>query len=588
MAAVLAGARPEVDDVVGGPDRLLVVLDDDHRVAEIAQPRQRREQLAVVPLVEADRGLVEHVQHAREIGADLRRKPDPLPLAARQRGGAAAQGQVADADIVEESQAFLDLAQDPFGDDRLAVGQIQRFEHLQGFGDRQVHVLRHRSPLHLDRQALRLEPVAPAGRARPQRSERVEVGLIGPGAFLVTAAQVGQDPFELPRAEQQHLALTARKFSERRGEIDGEVAAERLQRLANQLAIAARPRRDGAVGQRLGLVGHDPARIEVHGGPEALAIRAGAVRRVERKGSRRHLRHAQPAVDTREAPREQPVSLVERVDDDDVVGEVEGGVDRLGEPPFDTAADDQAIHDDLDRVVAPPIELDVLVERAELAVDPRLGEAAAAQRGELFLELALAPADDRREHVDPRVLRVEHHHVGDALERLAGDLLAAVRTVRHADAREQQPQVVVDLGDRADGGARVRAGRLLFDGNRRREPVDEVDVRLLHLLEELPGVGGQRLDIPPLPFGVDGVEGERRLPRSRQPGDDDQAMPWDVDVDILEVMNARAANGYPVVRHCFPRGFAPNARQLSRAPRRRRAPFAWLARALARRRSADY
>ena len=219
------------------------------------------------------------------------------------------------------------------------------------------------------------------------------------------------------------------------------------------------------------------------------------MRRVERKGSRRHLRHAQPAVDTREAPREQPVSLVERVDDDDVVGEVEGDVDRLGEPPFDAAADDQAIHDDLDRVVPPPIELDVLVERAELAVDPRLGEAAAAQRGELLLELALAPADDRREHVDPRVLRVEHHHVGDALERLAGDLLAAVRTVRHADAREQQPQVIVDLGDRADGRARVRAGRLLFDGNRRREPVDEVDVRLLHLLEELPGVGRQRLDI---------------------------------------------------------------------------------------------
>ena len=35
--AVLARARPEVDDVVGRADRLLVVLDDDDRVAEIAQ-----------------------------------------------------------------------------------------------------------------------------------------------------------------------------------------------------------------------------------------------------------------------------------------------------------------------------------------------------------------------------------------------------------------------------------------------------------------------------------------------------------------------------------------------------------------------
>ena len=42
--------------------------------------------------------------------------------------------------------------------------------------------------------------------------------------------------------------------------------------------------------------------------------------------------------------------------------------------------DDQPIDDDVDGVVAAAIELDVLVERAQLAVDARLGEAARAQR----------------------------------------------------------------------------------------------------------------------------------------------------------------------------------------------------------------
>ena len=42
LAAVLAGARPHVDDVVGGEDRVVVVLDDDHAVAEVAQVLQRR------------------------------------------------------------------------------------------------------------------------------------------------------------------------------------------------------------------------------------------------------------------------------------------------------------------------------------------------------------------------------------------------------------------------------------------------------------------------------------------------------------------------------------------------------------------
>ena len=42
VAAELPGARAEVDHVIGGPDRLLVVLDDQDRVAEVAEPRACR------------------------------------------------------------------------------------------------------------------------------------------------------------------------------------------------------------------------------------------------------------------------------------------------------------------------------------------------------------------------------------------------------------------------------------------------------------------------------------------------------------------------------------------------------------------
>ena len=126
LPAVLAGAGPEIDHVVGGADRLLVVLDDDHGVAEIAQPRERREQRAVVALVQADRRLVEDVEHARQVRADLRREPDALAFAARQRRRAAAERQVADADVVQEAQAIADLAQDPAGDQVLAIRQLER------------------------------------------------------------------------------------------------------------------------------------------------------------------------------------------------------------------------------------------------------------------------------------------------------------------------------------------------------------------------------------------------------------------------------------------------------------------------------
>ena len=123
---------------------------------------------------------------------------------------------------------------------------------------------------------------------------------------------------------------------------------------------------------------------------------------------------------------------------------------------------------------------------------------------------------------EPRALRKlaepARHHFGG----LANHLAAAVPAIRPADARIQQPQVVVDLGGRADRRPRIADAVLLADRDRRADALDRVDVRLLHPLEELPGVGRQRFDVAPLPFGVDRVEGERRLPRAAHARHDDE------------------------------------------------------------------
>ena len=84
LAAVLSRERPDIDDPVRGANRVLVVLDDDEGVAEIPQPLQGIQEFAIVSLVEADRGLVEYVQHARETGTNLRCEANALGLAARQ------------------------------------------------------------------------------------------------------------------------------------------------------------------------------------------------------------------------------------------------------------------------------------------------------------------------------------------------------------------------------------------------------------------------------------------------------------------------------------------------------------------------
>ena len=109
VAAVDAGAGADVEHVVGGADGVLVVLDHDHGVAEVAQALERFEQARVVALVQADRGLVEHVEHAGQAGADLRGEADALALAAGQRAGGAREREIIEADVDQEVQPLADF-----------------------------------------------------------------------------------------------------------------------------------------------------------------------------------------------------------------------------------------------------------------------------------------------------------------------------------------------------------------------------------------------------------------------------------------------------------------------------------------------
>ena len=99
LAAVRARAGTHVDDVVGDPDHLRLVLDHQDGVALVAQPLEQPVHLLHVVGVEADRRLVEDVGHVGQAGAEVADHLRPLRLAARQRRRLAIQAQVAEADV---------------------------------------------------------------------------------------------------------------------------------------------------------------------------------------------------------------------------------------------------------------------------------------------------------------------------------------------------------------------------------------------------------------------------------------------------------------------------------------------------------
>ncbi len=119
LAAEFAGAGAEIDDRIGGFDRVGIVLDDQNRVAEVAQRFEDVDQALGVARMQTDRRLVEHVERADEMRAERRGELDALGFAAGERGGEAVEREVVEADFVEELEARANFVEDFVGDFRL-------------------------------------------------------------------------------------------------------------------------------------------------------------------------------------------------------------------------------------------------------------------------------------------------------------------------------------------------------------------------------------------------------------------------------------------------------------------------------------
>ena len=202
----------------------------------------------------------------------------------------------------------------------------------------------------------------------------------------------------------------------------------------------------------------------------------------------------------------------------------------------DPLADDEAIDDDVDVVALVLVQGDFVGQVPDLAVHLHPHVALAAKPAQLLLELALLAAHDGGQERDGRASGQRQELLQHGVDRLRSDLAAALEAVGRADAGVEETQVVVDLRDGAHRRPGVVACASLLDGDGRREPLDGLHLGLVHLADELAGIGGQGLHVAALALGVDRVEGKRRLARAAHAGDDDETVPGDVDADVLEVV----------------------------------------------------
>ena len=224
------------------------------------------------------------------------------------------------------------------------------------------------------------------------------------------------------------------------------------------------------------------------------------------------------------------------------LGQAQGGLEAFGQALLHVVAHLQAVDHDVDVVLLGLFQLGQVAKFNHFAVDAKAHIALGLHLRKQVAELALAIARHRCEHHDLGISRQGQRGIDHLRDGLGRQRVAVGGAVRCAGAREQQAQVVVDLGDGADRGTRVVAGGFLLDGDGGREALDHIDIGLVHARQKLAGIGREAFHIAALALGIEGVKGERGLARPGQPGDHHQLIAGDVQVDVLQVVGARATN----------------------------------------------
>ena len=449
LSAVYAGAGTQVHHVVRLADRLLVVLDHDNRVAEVAQLLESCEQPPVVALVQSDGRLIENVHDAGETRADLAGEADTLGFAARERLGAAIERQVIESHVGEEAQSLDHSLDDACGDFAAPARDGQLREELERAPDGQMRHLRQTAAgdEHEARRAVQSRALALRARAHPQVAREL-LAHHRRLRFTVAPCQVGNDALEgmalaralpgrltvaeldglLAAAAEQDVARVLRQLGPGSLDVEAIVFGERLDQMEVML-VAPVPAAHRSAGERQVRMHHDALRIEELLHPEAVAAGAGAGRVVEGEQLRFQRRHAVAAHRAGMAAGEYQRLALGRIEEHQArqaACEPQRGLEGLRQALRGVGANAHAIHHHLDAVLLFRIEPGKPLHLVNAPVDTH---AHVTLRGEVFEDLqvlALARSHHRRDQRRGRAFGQAQHLVHHLAHGLRGQLDAVI------------------------------------------------------------------------------------------------------------------------------------------------------------------
>src|SRR5579872_4289891 len=399
-------------------------------VAKVAQMLEGAEQTAVVARVQADGRFVEDVQDAGQPAADLTGEPNPLRFAAGKRRGRASQREVIEADIDEELQAIANLAQQLAGELLFRFRQLQRQEQRHDIAKRTLRELAERQHLARGERETASRRVVAQARAVADRAGHFTYQMVKALAIRRTNARNlvdgGKQPLVLeldarriqidPRlaGAVKNGALWPRsELLEWRIERNAEVPRDRFGEAQKRaIGVQVRPRRQRPLAQRPAHVADEQRGVGALLNAQTLARRTPAERTVERKVMRVERLKAAPALVAHEmltvaldAPLRFRFRVIDVRDVQHATAQVQSRFDRIGDARPLIGPHHDAIHDNLDEMLAPMVNRRRFLDAVRFAINAQPHEAAAPHLVEQRVVLLLAAPFERRHQVKLAPLR---------------------------------------------------------------------------------------------------------------------------------------------------------------------------------------
>ena len=135
LAAVFARGRADVNDMVRRGDHIVIMLNDQNGIADVAQFFQDFHQPVIIAAMQADGRLIQHITAPHQSAADLGGQTNPLGLAAGERPAGSIQCQIAQPHIYHKLQTGTNLFKRLGGDECFFFIQFQGLEIIVGLFD---------------------------------------------------------------------------------------------------------------------------------------------------------------------------------------------------------------------------------------------------------------------------------------------------------------------------------------------------------------------------------------------------------------------------------------------------------------------